>query len=206
MRREREWWFHSRCRADLGDRLGGRRGSVLAGQHEHRKLPRGLGLVFAKGGILRDQFWPQRGAGGAGEFVGQVGERLGTHLHGDRRVGLEVVVPVWVGGRSSAGGDDHETAAWLGGAAQRGNALDPGPGADVVDEDQRGARPGPADASLVRPELLDDLGVIVAALSRSWLRHESPPRARHWLSYSSWRRIQSWNPSPSSRPFGARSR
>jgi NAD(P)-dependent dehydrogenase (short-subunit alcohol dehydrogenase family) len=30
------------------------------------------------------------------------------------------------------------------------------------------------------------------------------PRGR--LSYSSWRRIQSWNPSPSSRPFGARSR
>jgi FAD/FMN-containing dehydrogenase len=29
---------------------------------------------------------------------------------------------------------------------------------------------------------------------------------RHRLSYSSWRRIQSWNPSPSSRPFGARSR
>jgi hypothetical protein len=31
-------------------------------------------------------------------------------------------------------------------------------------------------------------------------------RTRHSLSYSSWRRIQSCGESPSSRPFGARSR
>jgi hypothetical protein len=34
---ERERWFHSRCRADLGDRLGRRGRSVLAGQYGHRK-------------------------------------------------------------------------------------------------------------------------------------------------------------------------
>src|SRR5438034_3046021 len=39
--------------------------------------------------------------------------------------------------------------------AAANNALDPGPGADVVDEDQRGVRPRAADASLVRPDLLD---------------------------------------------------
>jgi len=40
--------------------------SVLAGQHEHRKLPRGPGLVLTKSGILRDQLRPQLGAGCAG--------------------------------------------------------------------------------------------------------------------------------------------
>src|SRR5438874_2012291 len=34
----------------------------------------------------------------------------------------------------------------------------------------------------------------------------SHPAPRYSPSYSSWRRIQSWNPSLSSRPFGVRSR
>jgi hypothetical protein len=39
-------------------------------------------------------------------------------------------------------------------AGDRGDAPDRGPGADVMDEDQRGALPHPADASLVRPRLV----------------------------------------------------
>src|SRR4029077_5833691 len=135
----------------------------------------GPGLVFAKSGILRDQLRPQLGAGGGGQLVRPARETLRTHLTGEPWVGLEVVVPVRVGRRSSAGGDDHITAVSLGGAAQRRSALDPGPGAGVVDENHGGARRGPADASLARPELLYDLGVIVAAFARSRLRHESPP-------------------------------
>jgi len=45
------------------------------------------------------------------------------------------------------------------GAGQRRDALDPGLGADVVEENHQGARQWPADASLVRPELLNDLGI-----------------------------------------------
>ena len=132
----------------------------------------GPGLVFADGRVLRDQLRPQPGAGGAVQFLGQYRERLGPDLDFDPGVGLEVVVPVWVGWRSSIGGDDREAALSLRGAAQRQDALDPGLGADVVDENQRGARPWPADASLVRPELLDDLGVIVISLARSRVRHD----------------------------------
>ena len=79
-------------------------------------------------------------------------ERLGTHLDRDPGVGLEVVVPGRVGWRSSVGGDDREAAVSPAEAAQRQDAFDPGLGADVVDEDQTGVRPWPADASLVRPE------------------------------------------------------
>jgi hypothetical protein len=57
-------------------------------------------------------------------------------------------------------------------AARRQDAFDPGLGADVVDEDQRGARPWPADASLVRPEHLNDLGVIVVGPACSRVRHD----------------------------------
>jgi hypothetical protein len=56
-----------------------------------------LALVFAKSGILRDQLRPQLGAGGAGQLIRQNPECLSTHLNGDSWVGLEVVVPVWVG-------------------------------------------------------------------------------------------------------------
>src|SRR5712691_874505 len=122
---------------------GSRRRSVLAGQHEHRYLPRGPGLVFADGRGLRDQLRPQPGAGGAVQLLRQYRERLGAHLDGDPGAGLEVVVPVWVGWRSAAGGDDREAAVSLRGAGQRRDALDPGPGADVVDENHRGARQWP---------------------------------------------------------------
>ena len=37
-------------------------------------------------------------------------------------------------------------------------------------------------------------------------RAATPVELVHACSYSSWRRIQSWNPSPSSRPLGVRSR
>jgi hypothetical protein len=39
---------------------------------------------------------------------------MGTDLGCETRVGLEVVVPVGVGGRSAVGGDDSEAAVWLG--------------------------------------------------------------------------------------------
>ena len=90
LRCERERWFHLRCRTDLGDRLGSRRSSVLAGQREHRKLPCGPGLVFTKSGILGDQLRPQLGAGGAGQLVRQDRERLGTHLNGDLWLALRL--------------------------------------------------------------------------------------------------------------------
>src|SRR5215472_15956102 len=152
--------------------------SVLTGQHEHRNLPRDLGLEFADGRGLRDQRGPQRGAGGVGQLLRQDRERLGTHLDRDPGVGLEVVVPAWVGWRSSVGGGGREPAVGLREAAQRGHALDPGFGADVVNENQRDARPGPADASLVRPELLNDLGVVVASPTRSRVRHGLLQRTR----------------------------
>ncbi len=82
------------------------------------------------------------------QFLRQYRERLSTHLNGDPGVALEVVVPVWVGWRSSIGGHDGEAASSLREVAQRRDAL---------------ARPWPADASLVRPELLNDLGVGVVA-------------------------------------------
>src|SRR5258708_4602109 len=64
------------------------------------------------------------------------------------------------------------TAGWLGGAGRRGEGLDPGRGAEGVDEDGRGALPHPAGASLVRPELLDDLAVMVAGPASSRVRHD----------------------------------
>src|SRR5205807_163800 len=149
--------------------------SVLAGQHDHRNLPRGLGLEFAEGRSLRDQLRPQFGAGGTAQLLRQYRERLGTHLDGDPGVGLEVVVPVWVGWRSSIGGHDGEAAFSLREVAHRRDALGPGLGADVVDEYKRGARPWPADASLVRPELLNDLGVIVAGPARPVTHARLPP-------------------------------
>src|SRR5215472_5859041 len=91
------------------------------------------------------------------------------------------------GWRSSVGGGDREPAVGLREAAQRGHALDPGFGADVVNENQRDARPGPADASLVRPELLNDLGVVVAGLVRSRVRHGLLQRTRSLaVRYSGW--------------------
>ena len=138
----------------------GRR-SVLAGEHENRNLSRGLALVFADGRGLRDQLRPQFGAGGVVQLLRQYRERLGTDLDGDPRVGPEVVVPVWVGGRSSIGGDDRQAAVSLRVAGQRCDAFDPGSGANVVDENNRGARQGAAGASLVRPELLNDVGIEV---------------------------------------------
>src|SRR5579863_2710969 len=149
----------------------GRR-SVLAGQHEYRNLPRGPGLEFADGRVLRDQLRPQPGAGGAVQLLRQYRERLGTHLDCDPGVGLEVVVPVWVGWRPSVGGDDREAAVSLREITQRRDALGPGPGADVVDDNQRGAGPWPADTSLVRPELLNDLAIKVAGPARSRVRHD----------------------------------
>src|SRR6266550_5109114 len=93
---------------------GPRRRSVPAGQHEHRNLPRGRGLVFADGRRLRDQLGPQLGAGAAVQLLRHYRERIGTHLDCDTGVGLEVVVPVRVGGRSAVGGGDREAAVWLG--------------------------------------------------------------------------------------------
>jgi hypothetical protein len=47
----------------------------------------------------------------------------------------------------------------------------------------------------------------VDAIPGGWIPDPAPsPLPFQWLSYSSWRRSQSWNPSSSSRPFGARSR
>jgi hypothetical protein len=69
---------------------------------------------FAELGSLRDQLRPQLGAGGVVQLLRQDRERLGTHLDFDPGVGLEVVVPVRVGWRSSMGGDDREAAVFLG--------------------------------------------------------------------------------------------
>ena len=171
-------------------------------------------------------------------------ERPGAHLDGDPGVGLEVVVPVW-GLAILRWTPRWRSGLLLEGSSQRRDALGPGPDADVVDEYERGASPWPAGASLVPPELLNDLGVIVAGPARPvthtrlppsvslvWPPAGTCPRAelqaaasgpgffgarcrgpggawadvRHWLSYSSWRRIQTWNASPSSRPLGSRSR
>ena len=46
----------------------------------------------------------------------------------------------------------------------------------------------------------------LATLERLELRMIGGCSWFQWPPYSSWRRIQSWNPSSSSRPFGARSR
>jgi hypothetical protein len=146
--------------------------SVLAGQHDHRDLSCDLGLVVVDLGGLGGQLRPQLGPGGFVQLRRHHGERLGAHLDVNAGVGLEVVVPGGVGGGSSVGGDDEEAAVPLGEAAQRGDVLDPRFGADVVDEDQRGALPWSADASVVGPELLDDLGVVVVGdvLSPGWRR------------------------------------
>jgi hypothetical protein len=69
--------------------------------------------VFADGRRLRDQLRPQPGAGGVVQLLRQYRERLGTHLDVDPGVGLEVVVPVWVGWRPSIGGDDRAAAVSL---------------------------------------------------------------------------------------------
>jgi hypothetical protein len=76
------------------------RSSVLAGQHEQRNLSRGLGLEFGEGRRRRDQLRPQLGAGGAIQLFRQCRERFGADLDFDPGVGLEVVLPAWVGGRS----------------------------------------------------------------------------------------------------------
>src|SRR5215470_15910704 len=146
-------------------------GSVLAGQQEHGDLPGGLGLVFAESGMSGDQPRPQPRSGGVVQLPRQDRERLRAQLGPDHRVGLEVVVPVGVTRRSSVGGDDREAAVSQDEAAQRRDALDPGPGSEVMDENHRGARPLPAEASFVRPELLDDLGVVLAG-ARSRVRHD----------------------------------
>jgi hypothetical protein len=84
------------CRARQTN--GPRRRSALACQHEHRNVPRGLGLVFAEGRRLRDQLGPQLGAGAAVEFLCHYRERMGTDLGCETRVDFEVVVQSgWVG-------------------------------------------------------------------------------------------------------------
>jgi MFS family permease len=110
------------------------RRSVQPGQHDHRNLSRCLGLEFAERRSLRDQLRPQFGAGGMTQLLRQNRERLATHLDGDPGVGLEVVVPVWVGWRSPIGGHDGEAALSSREVAQRRDALGPGPGTEVVDE------------------------------------------------------------------------
>src|ERR1017187_6484182 len=127
--------------------------SVLAGQHEHRNLTRGPGLGFAELRILPGQLRPQLGAGGGVELLRQYRPCLGPPLDFDPRLGLEVVVPVWVGWRSSIGGPDREAVLSSKGVGDRRDALDPGFRADVVDENQRDARPWPADPSPSRAEL-----------------------------------------------------
>src|SRR5690349_5567198 len=131
--------------------------SVPTGQHEHRDLPGGLGLVFGDGRRLRDQPRPQLGASGVVEFFRYYRERLGAHLDCDGGIGLEVVIPARVGWRSSVGGDDRHAAVRLGVAGQRRDAHGARLGADMVDENHRGAGQWPADPSLVRPELVNDL-------------------------------------------------
>ena len=81
-------------------------------------------------------------------------------------------------------------------AAQRRDALDPGLGADVVDEDHRGTRPFSARMPAGHGPL-DDRGVVVARAGHDLLRASGvlvvaadPGR----------------KPAPSSRPFGTRSR
>src|SRR2546421_5829611 len=64
---------------------GCRRRSVLSGQHEHRNLSLGLGLVSADVRVLRDQSRPQLGAGGVVQLLRQDRGRLGTHLDFDSR-------------------------------------------------------------------------------------------------------------------------
>src|SRR5262245_40966521 len=75
------------------------------------------------------------------------------------------------GRRSSVGGDDHVAAVALTEAAERRDTIDSGPGAYVVDQDQRAVRPLPADAARVRSEVLDDREVVGVALRR-WWRHD----------------------------------
>ena len=64
-----------RVTVQLGGRVcawqagGPRHRSVLAGQHEHRNLSRGLGLGFAELRILGEQLRPQLGAGGVIELL-----------------------------------------------------------------------------------------------------------------------------------------
>jgi hypothetical protein len=70
--------------------------------------------VFADGRRLRDQLRPQLGTGAAVELLCPYRERMGTDLGCETRVGIEVVVPVGVDGRSAVGGDDSEAAIWLG--------------------------------------------------------------------------------------------
>jgi hypothetical protein len=146
--------------------------SVLAGQHEHRNLPRGPGLGFAELRILRGQLRPQLGAGGVVELFRQYRQCLGAHLDFDPGLGLEVVVLVWVGWRSSIGGPDREAVLSSTGVGDRRDALDPGFRADVVDENQRDARPWPADPSPSRAELFNDLRVVVVGPARSRVRQD----------------------------------
>ena len=90
-------------------------------------------------------------------FFCQRGERFGAEFDLDRRVCFEVVVPGGVRWRSTVGGGDDETAVGLRAVCERGDSLGSGSGADVVDEDDRGAGQVAADMPVVCPELGDDV-------------------------------------------------
>jgi hypothetical protein len=109
-----------------------------------------------------------RCAGDIVQFLRQNRERLDTDLDRDPGMGFEVEVPTGVGGRSAFGRPDSESVIGLRAAGHRRYPLSPGPGADVVDEDHRQAfEELGIDTPLVRPELLDDLGVEVTGLAGS---------------------------------------
>src|SRR3954447_14091236 len=69
---------------------------------------------------------------------------------------LEVVVPAGVRSGSPVGRDDHVRAVVLAAARERRDALDTGPGADVVQEQDRPVPGGTPDPTLIRAELFDD--------------------------------------------------
>src|SRR5205807_561646 len=88
-------------------------------------------------------------------------EGLGTDLDAGPGGGEEVVVPVRVGRRARLRGEDGELVAHRL-VDDRVDALLAAAGAGGVEQENRGALEGAADATLVGAKLLDDRAVVVA--------------------------------------------
>jgi hypothetical protein len=97
----------------------------LAAEEKKRDWAIGAGCERGQIGELGDELCPEVGAGGAGLLLGCRLEFLGAELDGDRRVGLEVVVPGRLLRRSAVGGGDRDGAAVQGRVGQRRDVLDP---------------------------------------------------------------------------------
>src|SRR5689334_8462729 len=152
-------------------------------QNRDRADTGGLHRVLGETGVQAGLLLVPLVAFGAGELTNVDRVGVGAAFDGGVTGRDEVVVPGGVLRRAALGGEDVDdvVVALVWQVHHRSDAFLAGLAAAVVDQHDRRSGEGAADAALVRPELLDDIGVEVTHSSSS-------TKGSSWAAYqaSSW--------------------